>query len=185
MRYLRLFFLFSVWLGLATAARAQGRVSGVVQDSVTHEALPFASVFLANTTLGATTNERGAFTFERVPKGTYDIVGSYVGYRLSKQTITVGATPQQVTLQLVSSGPQLGEVVVKADSHQEDDYRKFSGLFLGGTSFSKQCRITNPEDIDVLYNDTTKDLTASTNNFVQVENKALGYRIKYFGLHFQ
>ena len=175
-------------LGCTLTALAQGgRITGVVQDSVTHEPLPFSSVFLANTTLGATTNENGAFTLERVPKGNYDIVGSYVGYRLAKQSITVaaGATAPAVTLRLASSGPQLGEVVVKADAHQEDNYRKFSSLFLGTTAFSKQCRITNPEDVDVIYNDTTKDLVATTDNFVQVENKALGYRIKYYGLRFQ
>jgi hypothetical protein len=187
MRILRLFLLGSIWLGFVFAAQAQGRITGVVQDSVTHEPLAFSSVFLANTTLGATTNENGTFTLERVPKGNYDIVGSYVGYKLSKQSITVvaGATAAPVTLRLTSSGPQLGEVVVKADAHQEDNYRKFSGLFLGTTTFSKQCRITNPDAIDVIYNDTTKDLTASADNFVQVENKALGYRLKYYGMHFQ
>ena len=187
MRYLRLVILWGCWLGAALAAQAQGRITGVVQDSVTHEPLAFSSVFLANTTLGATTNENGAFVLERVPKGNYDIVGSYVGYRLSKQNITVtaGATAPAVTLRLASSGPQLGEVVVHADSHQEDNYRKFTDLFVGRTAFSKQCRITNAEDVDVVFNDTTKILTASTDNYVQVENKALGYRLKYFGMHFQ
>jgi hypothetical protein len=186
MRYLRLFLLWSCWLGVVNAAQAQGRLTGVVQDSASHEPLAFASVFLAGTTLGATTTEKGTFVFEKVPKGTYDIVGSYVGYRLSKQSITVGtgALPS-ITLKLASSGPQLNEVVVQANPHQEDDYRKFAELFLGRTTFSKQCRITNPEEVDVAYNDTTKVLTAKADNFVQVENQALGYRIKYFGLNFQ
>ena len=187
MRFLQLFLLAGFWFGINLAAQAQGRITGVVQDSVTHEPLPFSSVFLANTTLGATTNENGVFTLERVPKGNYDIVGSYVGYRLSKQNINVvaGATTPQITLRLASSGPQLAEVVVKADAHQEDNYRKFSELFVGRTAFSKQCRITNPEDVDIAFNDTTKTLTASTDNYVQVENKALGYRLKYFGMRFQ
>jgi hypothetical protein len=188
MRFLRFFLLATTWLGFALAAQAQaGRITGVVQDSVTHEPLPFSSVFLANTTLGATTNENGQFVLDRVPKGNYDIVGSYVGYRLSKQSITVaaGATAPAVTLRLASAGPQLGEVVVKADAHQEDNYRKFIDLFVGRTAFSKQCRVTNPEDVDITFNDTTKTLTASTDNYVQVENKALGYRLKYFGMHFK
>jgi hypothetical protein len=187
MRTLRFFLLVSCLLGALGAAHAQGRITGVVQDSATHEPLAFASVFLANTTLGATTTEQGTFVFERVPKGTYDIVGSYVGYRLAKQSITVtaGATAPAVTLRLTSSGPQLGEVVVHADSHQEDNYRKFIDLFVGRTAFSKQCRITNAEDVDVAFNDTTKTLTATTDKYVQVENKALGYRLKYFGMSFQ
>ncbi|NML67773.1 carboxypeptidase-like regulatory domain-containing protein [Hymenobacter sp. RP-2-7] len=172
------------WLGFIGAAHAQGRVSGVVQDSVTHEPLAFSSVFLANTTLGVTTNEQGQFSFDRVPRGGYDIVGSYVGYKLSKQHITVGTAPQTVTLTLASSGPKLDEVVVKASSHAADDYRRFADIFVGQSANSKQCRITNPGDVDVAYSDTTKELTAQADNYLQVENQALGYRIKYYGLRF-
>lgn len=184
MRYLQIILVLFIGLGALTAARAQGRVSGVVQDSATHEPLAFSSVFLANTTLGVTTDEGGRFSFERVPRGAYDIVGSYVGYSLSKQHITVTAGPQTVTLLLASSGPKLEEVVVKANAHAADDYRHFADIFLGQSTYSKQCRILNPGDVDVVYNDTTKQLTAKADTYVQVENQSLGYRIKYYGLRF-
>ncbi|MDO7887357.1 carboxypeptidase-like regulatory domain-containing protein [Hymenobacter cheonanensis] len=176
-------FLLLLLPGLALG---QGRLSGVVQDSATHQALAFSSVFLANTTLGATTDEQGRFEFPKVPAGSYDVVGSYVGYRLSKQSITIGkgAAPQQVTLLLASSGPQLGEVVVEANPHRAEDFKKFSDFFLGESTFSQQCHITNPKDIVVYTNDSTKELTAAAKNFVQVENEALGYRLKYFGMFF-
>ena len=108
MRYLKLFLAGCCWLGAFSAAQAQGKLSGVVQDSVTHQPLAFASVFLANTTLGATTTEQGQFEFPRVPKGTYDVVGSYVGYRLAKQTITVETAPMKLTINLAPTGNQLG-----------------------------------------------------------------------------
>jgi hypothetical protein len=178
--------LLFLLLALPTLALAQGRLTGVVQDSATHQPLAFASVFLANTTLGATTTEQGTFDFPKVPAGTYDVVGSYVGYRLGKQSITVGkaAAPQQVTILLGSSGPQLGEVVVEANPHREEDFKKFTSFFLGESTFSRQCQITNPKDIVVYTNDSTKELTAAAKNFVQVENQALGYRLKYFGMFF-
>jgi hypothetical protein len=173
-------------LALPGLALGQGRLTGVVQDSATHQPLAFASVFLANTTLGATTTEQGTFDFPKVPAGTYDVVGSYVGYRLGKQSITVGkaAASQQVTILLGSSGPQLGEVVVEANPHREEDFKKFTSFFLGESTFSRQCKITNPKDIVVYTNDSTKELTAAAKNFVQVENQALGYRLKYFGMFF-
>jgi len=176
-------FLLFLLPGLALG---QGRLSGVVQDSATHQALAFSSVFLANTTLGATTDEQGRFEFPKVPAGSYDVVGSYVGYKLSKQALTVGkgAAPQQVTLLLASSGPQLGEVVVEANPHRAEDFKKFSDFFLGESTFSQQCHITNPKDIVVYTNDSTRELTAAAKNFVQVENEALGYRLKYFGMFF-
>jgi hypothetical protein len=178
-----LFFFLFLLPGLALA---QGRLTGVVQDSATHQPLAFASVFLANTTLGATTTEQGTFEFPKVPAGNYDVVGSYVGYRLGKQSITVGkaAAPQQVTILLGSSGPQLGEVVVEANPHREEDFKKFTNYFLGESTFSRQCKITNPKDVVVYTNDSTKELTAAAKNFVEVENQALGYRLKYFGMFF-
>ena len=183
MNYLRFFLLSCAWL-TAGAAHAQGKLSGVVQDSVTHEPLAFASVFLANTTLGATTTEQGQFEFARVPKGTYQVVGSYVGYRLSKQSVTVGADPQRITLQLTPTGNQLGEVVVQPPPNKPEDFQKFSKLFLGQSTFSEQCRISNPDQVRVFYDDSTRELTARAKEFVQIDNDALGYRVKYYGLYF-
>ncbi|ALW85520.1 hypothetical protein AUC43_10705 [Hymenobacter sedentarius] len=184
MNYLRIFLGCCCWLGALTAAQAQGKLSGVVQDSVTHEPLAFASVFLANTTLGVTTTEQGKFEFPKVPAGTYDVVGSYVGYRLAKQTITVGPAAQQVTLQLAPTGNQLGEVVVQPAPNKPEEYQKFSKLFVGQSTFSAQCHISNPEQVRVLYDDSTKQLTAQAKEYVQIDNDALGYRLKYYGLQF-
>ncbi|UOQ99298.1 carboxypeptidase-like regulatory domain-containing protein [Hymenobacter sp. 5317J-9] len=169
------------WPGVA---RAQSSLSGVVQDSVTHAPLAFASVFLANTTLGVTTTEQGTFVFPKVPAGTYDVVGSYVGYRLAKQTVTVGTSPQQLTLRLGTATSRLGEVVVRPNPNRASDYQKFVELFLGRSTFSQRCRIRNPDEVVVDFDAETSELTASSYKFVQVDNQALGYRIKYYGLHF-
>ena len=183
MNYVKLLLVAGGWLGGA-AAQAQGRLTGVVQDSVTHEPLAFASVFLANTTLGATTTEQGEFEFKRVPAGTYDVVGSYVGYRLGKQTITAGPAPQRVTLQLAPTGNRLEEVVVQPAPNKPEEYRQFSQLFLGRSTFSEQCRISNADEVRVFTDDSTGVLTAQAKGFVQVDNDALGYRLKYYGLQF-
>jgi hypothetical protein len=165
-------------------ALGQGRLTGVVQDSVTHQPLAFASVFLANTTLGVTTTEQGKFEFPKVPAGTYDIVGSYVGYRLARQTIRVEAGPQQVTLRLAPTANQLGEVVVRPNPNRASDFQKFSELFLGRSTFSRQCRIRNPDDVLLDFDSEANELTASAIKYVQVDNDALGYRVKYYGLRF-
>ncbi|MGY3088759.1 hypothetical protein ACVWYF_001799 [Hymenobacter sp. UYAg731] len=178
------FLLFLTLLTNSIFASAQGKLTGVVLDSVTHEPLAFSSVFLANTTLGATTTEQGKFEFPKVPAGTYDVVGSYVGYRLAKQSVTMTAATQQLTLQLAPTGNQLGEVVVKPEPNKPEEYQKFANLFVGGSTFSAQCRISNPDDVRVFYDDSTKTLTAQAKEFVQIDNEALGYRLKYYGLYF-
>ena len=184
MSYLRLALICCCLLGSWSVALAQGKLTGVVLDSVTHEPLAFSSVFLANTTLGATTTEQGKFEFPKVPAGTYDVVGSYVGYRLAKQSVTMSAVAQQITLQLAPTGNQLGEVVVKPEPNKPEEYQKFAQLFIGGSTFSAQCRISNPDDVRVFYDDSTKTLTAQAKEFVQIDNEALGYRLKYYGLYF-
>ncbi|WP_035561518.1 carboxypeptidase-like regulatory domain-containing protein [Hymenobacter sp. IS2118] len=184
MRFYPVLLLFIALILPPASAFAQASISGVAQDSVTRQPLAFASVFLANTTLGVTTTEQGKFVFPSVPAGTYDVVGSYVGYRLAKQTVTVAAVPQQITLRLGPSANRLGEVVVRADPNRQSNYRVFVDLFLGRTSFSQQCTIKNPDEVVVDFDTPKNTLTASSANFLQVDNKALGYRIKYFGLRF-
>jgi hypothetical protein len=174
-------FFFLLLPGLALG---QGRLTGVVQDSVTHQPLAFASVFLANTTLGVTTTEQGTFTFPSVPAGNYDVVGSYVGYRLARQAVVVGAAPQQLTLRLAPAASQLGEVVVRPNPNRASDFQKFTELFLGRSTFSRQCRIQNPDDVLLDFDAKANELTASAYKYVQVDNDALGYRVKYYGLRF-
>lgn len=173
-------FLLCLLPGLAGAQV----ISGTVRDSVTRQPLAFASVFLANTTIGVTTTEQGAFEFPKVPAGTYDIVASYVGYRLAHQTITVGSASQQLLLRLAPAANRLGEVVVRPNPNRVSDYQKFTELFLGRTTFSRQCRIANPADVLLDFDPQANELTASAYKFVQVDNYALGYRIKYYGFRF-
>jgi hypothetical protein len=183
MNYFRLLFL-GCWLLIGPAAQAQSKISGVVLDSLTREPLAFASVFLANTTFGAPTNDQGKFEISRVPNGTYDLVCSYVGYRLSKQSITLDGSPKQVTLELATVGNKLGEVVIKPEPNKPEEYQQFSKLFLGGSQFSEQCSISNPDAIRVFFDEEDKVLRARAKEYLQVDNDALGYRLKYFGLEF-
>lgn len=176
--------LLLLFCSLPGLGLAQGRLMGVVQDSVTHQPLPFASVFLANTTLGATTNEQGQFELAQVPPGSYHLVASYVGYRLAQKDIVVAVTAQQAVLRLAPSARQLGEVVVRPRANRVSDYQKFKDLFIGRTSFSDQCRILNPQDVLVDYDTKTDKLTAAAIKYLEIENAALGYRLKYYGLHF-
>ena len=174
------------WL-LPLLANAQAALSGTVLDSLTHQPLPFASVFLATTTLGTTTNEQGTFVLERVPAGSYELVASYVGYRLARHPVVISYAPQRLVLTLALEANQLDEVVVRARRrhvNQSADYQRFVELFLGRTSFSRQCRIRNPQALVVDYDLKSTKLTASATDFVQVDNLALGYRLKYYGLHF-
>lgn len=170
---------------MVAQARAQSALSGSVLDSVTNKPLAFGTVFLANTTLGVTTDEAGRFTFARVSPGTYEVVASYIGYGLRRQVITVTTAPQQLTFRLPPTANALGEVVVRPRPNRPEDYQKFAESFLGSTTFSAQCRIRNPAAVQVDYDAERNELTATCDEFLTVENRALGYRIRYYGLDFR
>jgi hypothetical protein len=169
---------------LPAAARAQASISGQVRDSATHAPLAFASVFLANTSRGTTTDADGRFQLNNITPGHYDFGVSYVGYRLYSQSINL--TGAQVLNPVVApSAQQLGEVVVRPNPNQEGDYRRFRELFLGSSTFSRQCRILNPDGVRVDYDAASNVLSAVVPHTLEVENPALGYHLTFYQLNFR
>ncbi|TGE10436.1 carboxypeptidase-like regulatory domain-containing protein [Hymenobacter fodinae] len=182
---LRIAVALLCWLLAATPGLGQvGTLTGTVRDSVTQAPLELASLFLANTTYGASTTAKGEFSLPNVPVGQYDLVISYLGYKLYKRSVVVRPGPQTLTLLLTPSAQQLREVVVRPNPNREADYQRFVQAFLGQSTFSRQCRIRNPKDVYVDYDSDKNELTATSPTFVQVDNAALGYRVKYYGLKF-
>ena len=175
--------IISVFFSLTAAA--QVTLSGTVRDSLTRQPLPFASVFLANTTRGATTDAEGRYTLAGVPAGRYELAATYLGYQLRQRPIALGATAMQADIDLPPSAQQLGEVVVRANPHRAADYQRFLELFLGTSTRAKQCRVRNPDVLQIDYDGERNQLTASTTKPLEVDNQALGYRLTFYDLDFR
>lgn len=74
----------------------------------------------------------------------------------------------------------LQEVNIKPDPNRQRNYDDFKRLFLGTSANAAQCKILNPDVVDVDFDSKTMVLSASSrDDFIEVENKALGYLIKY------
>lgn len=77
--------VFSVLLLLGMVSfgfsQAVGKLSGVVKDKTTGEALPGVNVVIQETFLGASTDVDGFFVVLNVPAGTYTVSFSYIGYK--------------------------------------------------------------------------------------------------------
>jgi ferric enterobactin receptor len=59
-------------------------LTGIVRDKSSGEALPFATVLVKGTTIGASTNTDGYFTLLKVPTDTNTLVVQYIGYDKSE-----------------------------------------------------------------------------------------------------
>lgn len=92
----------------AQSASAQQRVTGVVRDATSLEALPGASVVLSGTTRGTSTNVEGEFSLE-VPSLNDTLVVSFVGYE--SQEVAIGGRTE-LAVNLLPDVAEGEEVVV-------------------------------------------------------------------------
>ncbi len=155
-------------------------ISGKVIDAKTKETLPGATVFLANTAIGVSANETGAFILTAIPPGKYDLTVSMVGYTsYMKPILFSGKTLEGLIVSLEPALVQLGAVTVEARREKQDRYyySQFETSFLGLTQNSRRCKILNPFDIFV-YKDHDKIIALASKPII-IENKALGYKIYY------
>jgi len=165
----------------AQTASPRGSISGSVIDAATGEPLGFANVYINNTTLGTTSNAEGSFLISGIPFGAVELIVSFVGYEsLSfsfdfQETADIGEP-----IKLKASEATLSEIEVnsKKDKKWEKQLSRFEKVFLGDTRFSTQCSILNPWVID-FDEDRDAGFTAFASSPIEVENKALGYKISY------
>jgi len=110
-------------LVLLPAAFAQGKVtlSGNVKDAATGEDLIGASVYLQELATGQSTNVYGFYSIT-VPKGTYTLVISYIGYQTQRMKLTLNAD-QKLNIDVKADQKELETVEViaeAADQHVKD-----------------------------------------------------------------
>lgn len=165
---------------LPALARSQATLRGQIRNAQDLSPLPFATVFLANTTRGATTDDQGRFVLANVPVGKSDLVVSYVGFHPFKLTIqTDEAKFYRIGLQ--PDAEQLAEVTVRArrppDKSWASNLAFFTQHFIGRSDNASQCVIQNPKVL--FFRKTDEELVARTSEPLVIENRGLGYRLKY------
>ena len=107
----KIFFIVG-WLISQFAFGQTGSIKG--QISTENGRVEYASVYLKNTFLIANTNQKGNYTLNQIPFGTYQMVVSYVGFKPKEITVEVNEkTPQLlVNLKLTEKLMDLDAVVV-------------------------------------------------------------------------
>jgi len=156
------------------------RISGTVTDASTGEPLHLANVFLSETTMGAATDEQGHFIISTIPWGTYELVTTMMGYESHVIKIRLTANDEkEYILKLKQEAISLPAVEISAPRPKEwrKHLEKFKDIFLGKSGNARKCKIINPEVLDFTSGTTPGSLRASVCEPLEIENKALGYRI--------
>jgi hypothetical protein len=170
---------------LPLLTQAQFTVSGKVINLYDKKPVVKASVFLSSTTVGGTTAEDGSYLLTNVRPGQYDIVVSAIGYETSYATIKVDKNTTIPYTELTPRTIDLKAVVVKPDPDWQQNYTIFKQEFLGESEYAQKCKILNPEVLNLTFDKKTRTLIASSNDYLEIENHALGYKLRYLLTEFR
>ncbi|HKJ30928.1 MAG TPA: SusC/RagA family TonB-linked outer membrane protein [Balneolales bacterium] len=95
-------------------------IVGTVKDGSTGEALPGANILVQELKRGAATDVDGKYIISNISPGTYTLIASFVGYKKSQVTLTVGNEDVTQNFELQPDLLGLEEVTVSALGFQED-----------------------------------------------------------------
>lgn len=158
-------------------------ITGKVVDAETESPLQGASVFAENTTLGTATDAEGNFRLW-LPQGGYELIVTYTGYNSANRRITTTDSEDRNQLfRLKVREKELADVAVVATSEVKDGWEKYGDFFIaefiGSTENSNHCTIKNREVLRFFYSKKRDRLKVIANEPVLIENKSLGYNIRY------
>ena len=144
---LNVFFLLSISL---TLSAQNATIMGTVTDSNTN-VLSGATIELAQTSLGTTTDDTGTFKLNGIPAGTYNLIISYVGFnnKTLALTVTANTTQNLGNFKLQERQEQLGVVSINGKKHN-----KFTRETSVSVSKMPLADIENPQ----VYNTITSSL---------------------------
>lgn len=166
-------------LSFSFLAHAQKILKGTVLDEK-GAVVPKASVFLNNTSIGTMADEEGKFSLA-IPQGKFELIVSSVGFVTANQTINAAEMANFITIKLFIKAPELESVII--EPNLKDGWERWGQFFLtnfiGSSSLADDCRILNKEVLRFRESKKKGLLTVTALEPLVIENKALGYRIRY------
>ncbi|MES2826744.1 MAG: carboxypeptidase-like regulatory domain-containing protein [Bacteroidota bacterium] len=169
--------------GLHINAQNTFSITGTVRDQ--KETLPGAGIYISGYKIATQADNNGKFTIPNLKPGSYDILVQMVGYLPYSKSLVISDKSLQVELVLKENTVTLNEVVIRADPNRAKYIQQFKEYFIGTSPNAAQCKILNPQVLNIDYDITKSLLTVKTTEFLIVENKALGYRLKYMLDYFE
>lgn len=103
-------FLFAFGIAISVQAQEKFILSGTITDQQNNETLFGVNVIIVEQKTGTTTNEYGFYSIS-LPKGTYTVQISYLGYQTLNETIVLDKNIRK-NFSLSEASQQLNEVVL-------------------------------------------------------------------------
>jgi hypothetical protein len=159
-------------------------VSGVVRDRQ-GASLPGANILLSGYQIGTVADSAGRFVIRGLTPGNYNLLIEMIGYTPLTQNVIITKKAKEVEIILEENVKQLTEVVVRPDPFRSEYLATFKENFIGTSLNARKCVILNPEVIRFDYDKDQRILKASSDELLIIENRALGYTVKYLLSYFE
>ena len=168
-------------LAPAVAAQDTATLVGRVTDTA-GEPLPGVNVYLSGTTRGTATDLDGRYRIAGVEIGAYRLVASILGFTPGTTDIRVTAPGEAgpFDFALEEAVSELGSVDVTAEASDPRwlrRYERFKKTLLGESENAARTDIKNREVLS--FRDRGGVLSATASAPLEIENRALGYRLYY------
>ncbi len=166
---------FNVW------AQKKASVSGIIYNAETKKVIQDVNIYIANSTLGTTSNKMGKYKISGLDKGNYKLIISSIGYkRIVKNLFIPDAKQYHFSFYLEPKIYELPTVII--DEEAKDLWKErldtFINQFIGQSRNAERCELENPYIIE--FEEKDGALSASAPEPLVIYNYALGYRIDYF-----
>jgi hypothetical protein len=182
----KLLWFFSLLICISTASAQQTyTITGIVTDDK-DAPIPGATIFIGDSRKATATDGEGRFTLRQIKPGKYNLVVKMIGFVVTTHNFVLQNKDLKFRIKLPEDNEVLNTVNISTLTRQErEDYLEmFTRCFFGTSYAARECRILNPDIIKYSYNRDKNILTAATDDFLIIENKALGYKMKYLLTNF-
>lgn len=176
-------FIFLFFLGCASANAQSITITGSVVDENTLKPIPLASVFIANTTYGTTSNKEGEFSLSFFKSEGLNLIVSHISYRTQSIKLRVDESSIQLKIKLQYKEHVLDQLTITNDNDRMYYLNHFIEGLLGESRNGRKCRILNPTVIHFIsqgiMGGNNWQLKAMLDSSLQLENRMLGYLVSY------
>jgi hypothetical protein len=178
-QFLKTIYILALLLFSQANVKAQA-TRGVVLESITNKPIPFASVYIENSSVATTADAKGNFKLNiRGIDSQIPLTVSAIGYFSEKiyqyqnDEIRVFLKPKLTNLKEVT-------INLNDEMSRQEKLNRFRQAFLGTTNNAKNCVILNEKDIRLVYIREKSTLKAFCDTPLIILNKDLGYTVTYF-----
>lgn len=175
------FLLCTVYL-LTEAQQGFYILTGQVLHGETGAPMQGASVFAENTTIGTATDADGNFKLW-LPNGGHTISITYTGFTTVNQRSASSDADKHLVIALRPREVEISDVVVVSSNEVRNGWEKYGSFFfdqfIGTSQNARSCTILNPQVLKFYFSKKRNRLKIVATDPVQIQNKTLGYNIRY------